>query len=106
MYPSLFGRLSQGFHRLTAAFDSNQARRRRKIAVPYIVFHALEMPDPLPGLGVQGQDGIGEKVVSEAVRAIEIGCGGARRSVNDAPLYIHGHPSPIVGRTYISPRVF
>ena len=41
--------------------------RRRKIAIPQIVMHALKMPDALAGVGVEREQAIGEEIVAEAV---------------------------------------
>ena len=38
--------------------------RRRKVAIPDVVAHALEMPDALAGVGVEREQGVGEEVVA------------------------------------------
>src|SRR5205085_4517601 len=57
----------------TAACDRYEIRRRRKIAVPEIVVHRLEMPQPFPGGGIEGNERVREQIRANARPAVEIG---------------------------------
>src|SRR5436305_1127630 len=68
--------------------------------------HSLEMPDAFTSISFEGDKTIGEQVVADAVAAIEIKSGGARRNVDDAALDIQGHTSPVIGGPTILPGIF
>src|SRR5271168_3566836 len=55
------------------------------------------MPEALAGSGVQGEQAIGEEVVTEAVRAIEVERGGSRGHVKDSAFEIERHAGPVIG---------
>src|SRR5580658_8554269 len=50
---ALLGRLRQGVHGFAVLLDGEERRLRGKIAIPDVVMHALEMPKPFPGIGVE-----------------------------------------------------
>ena len=51
--------------------------RRREVAVPNIVTYSLEVPDTLAGFGIKRDQRVSEKVVTDAIAAVEIECGGS-----------------------------
>ena len=105
IHPALFGCLGDGIHSLAVALHGDQAGRRRKIAVPQIVPDALEMPDSLAGCGVQGQQRVGEQIVSHAIGPIKVGGRRAGRNINDAALAVQRHAGPVVGGAGVSPGI-
>ena len=66
----------------------------------------LKVPDALAGIGVERQQRIGEQIVAEAVRAVEIGRRAAGGRVHDAALLVHRHARPVVRRPAVRPGVF
>src|SRR5262245_38525290 len=65
----------------------------------------LIMPAPLPGSGIQGNHGVGEKIVALAIPTVKVEC---RRSgsSNDKPaLFIHAEPTPNIGGAGCFPRI-
>src|SRR5260370_1212622 len=57
---TLLGGLRDGIDTFATALHGEQRGRRRKIAVPEIVLHALKMPDALAGFGVQRDQSVRE----------------------------------------------
>ena len=49
----VLGGLSHGIDHMAVVHDGYQTRRRRKVAIPQIVPHILEMPDTLPCFGIE-----------------------------------------------------
>ena len=93
---ALLAGLRDGFDFLTVALNVYEHRMRRKIAVPDVVMHRLEMPDALAGVRVEREQAIREEIVAEAVAAVEIECRRAGRHEHDAALHIDGHAGPVV----------
>lgn len=48
---------------LSAAANRHQDRRVRQIVIPDVVVDDLVVPEPLPGIRVQREDGIGEQIL-------------------------------------------
>src|SRR5882762_10805074 len=63
------------------------------------------MPDSLTRLRVQGKQTVGEEIVADAIGAVEIKCGGARRRIENSALGIERHPGPIVRGAAGLPRI-
>jgi len=57
------------------------------------------------GFGVQGEQGICEEIVTEAIGTVEIKSGGAGGSVENSALGIERHARPIVGGAAGFPRI-
>ena len=85
--------------------DGQQVGGRREVAVPDVVVHRLEMPDPLAGRRVEGEQGVGEEVGAHAVAAVEVGGGRAGGDEHQPPLVVHRHARPVVGGADAEPRV-
>ena len=85
--------------------NGEKHRGRREIAIPDIVMHALEMPQPLARFGVERDQAVGEEIVTDTIRTVKIESGGACRYVNDAALGIDSHTGPIVRGPSIFPGV-
>ncbi len=58
---------------------------------------ALEVPEALAGVGVEGEERVGEEIVADAIAAVEIHDGGAGWCVDDAVFGVEGHAGPVVG---------
>src|ERR1700751_1919817 len=59
--------------------------------------HSLEMPKTLAAAGVQRQQAVGEKIVTDAITTVEIKSGRAGGNVDDSANRIERHASPVVG---------
>jgi hypothetical protein len=94
---ALLGGLRDGVDGLAVAVDGEQCWRRGEVAVPDVVMDALEVPEALAGVGVEGEECVGEEVVADAIGAVEVTYRGACRDVDDAALGVDGHPCPVVG---------
>ena len=79
------------------ACQCDQVGRGRKIAVPQVVMHGLEMPQPLPRPGVEGKERIREEVGAEPRAAVEVGRRRSGRDVDNAATHVEGHAGPRVG---------
>jgi len=73
-------------------------RGRRKIPVPEIVMHGLEMPDPFPRVRVQRDQAIGVKIVAKAVAPIKIIGRRAGGDEDHAALLVNHHSRPGIRR--------
>ena len=58
--------------RAPVARHRDERRRRGEVAVPEVVLHRLEMPDALARPRVEREQRVGEQVVADAVRAVEV----------------------------------
>ena len=76
----------------------------RRVVVPDVVMHLLEVPAVLAGLRVDRDDRDAEEVVAGAHGAVEIGARVARREVDEPELGIDGRRLPD-GRAAVLPRV-
>ena len=77
--------------------DVHHHRRRRLIGIPQVVMHGLEVPLVLPGLHIDGHDGIRKQVGAGTIAAPVVGRRTADRHVEDAALLIEGLiPAPVV----------
>ena len=86
-------------HRLDApavTHHIDQVRRGGKVVVPESVVHGLEVPDPLPGSGVQAHEAFGEQVVAGTMAAVEVVGRRAERQVDVARLLVNRHERPDV----------
>ncbi len=102
---SRLGRLRERVDGLSMTYHGDERRRRRKVHVPEVVPHALEMPDTLSRTRVEREDRVRKKIVAEPIGAIEIEGRGARASEDHAELVIHGQSGPDVGATRNLPRI-
>jgi len=103
--PSLFGGLRDRVNHLAVVFHGHERRGRGKVAIPHVVFHGLEMPDPFTGLGIQSKHAICEEIVSQAIGAIEIACSRTGRGVHNSALLVHRHARPIIRRAAVGPGI-
>ena len=85
--------------------DVHQVGMGRKVVVPQAVMHRLEVPDPLPGLDVGGDDRLREQVVAGPVHAVVVVGGGAGRQIHVAQLVVAGQHRPDVGVARVPPRL-
>ena len=70
--------------------------RGREIAVPEVVVHGLEMPQPFPGRRIECDERVREQVGAGAGATIEVRCRRTRGDEHDAPPLIDRHPRPRV----------
>ncbi len=89
--------LRNGVDLLAVARHGDEARCGREIQIPDIVFDPLKMPDALTGSRIQRQHAVGEQIVADAVRAIEIERRGAGGCEDHPELGIDAEPRPGVG---------
>src|SRR5260221_2718844 len=102
---ALLAGLRDGIDPLSVAGNGDEARGGGEIAVPEVVPHGLEMPDPVSSGGVEGEERVREEVVAEAIGSVEIRGRGSRRHVDDPPRLVHGHARPVVGAAAVRPGV-
>ncbi len=86
--------------------DGDEVRGGREIAIPKVVVDRLKMPYALAGRSIQGQQGIGEKVVAFAIGSVEIEGGGTGGNEDQAALFVEAHAGPVIGAADVLPRVF
>src|SRR5713101_1687967 len=55
------------------------------------------MPETFAGAGIEGEQAVGEEVVTDAIGAIKIKSGGTSGNVDDSSNRIERHSGPIVG---------
>lgn len=67
--------LGHGFDGATAAADRHKTRGRWRIAIPEIVMHELEMPEPLTRRGVECKQRVREEIVTDPIGSVEISRG-------------------------------
>ena len=97
--------LRDGLDALAVARHGHERGRGGKVPIPQVVADGLEMPESLARAGIECEQGVGEQVVTDAVRAVEVRRGGARRGEDDPALLIHGDARPCVGASRDLPRV-
>src|ERR1700751_2168326 len=66
---------------------------------------SLEVPQPLARPGIQSKQGVREKIVTHPIRSIKIKHRRTGRNIDDAPLLIERHASPVVCRPCGFPRI-
>ena len=74
-----------------------QHGRGWEVAVLHIMMHALEVPQPLAGLGIQRQQTVGEQIAAHPVRAIKVVHRRAGGRKDNAALLVNHHAGPVVG---------
>jgi hypothetical protein len=52
--------------------DGDQLRRGSKVGVAEIVLNRLEVPEALPGAGIEGNEAVPEKVVPGTIGTVEV----------------------------------
>ena len=77
--------------------DVRQDRRARQIVVPELVVRELEVPAPLAGPDVQGDEAVGEQVVARPMAAVEVVGRRLRRHVDQAERLVGRHLPPGAG---------
>ena len=82
--PTGLAGLGQGLALAALEIHIEQDHRVRRIVVPDIVVHLLEMPTVFAGVSINGYDGRGEQVVAGADGAVVIRAGVAGRKVDQA----------------------
>ena len=93
---ALLRRLRDGVDALAIAVEAEERRWRGKVAIPDVVVHALEMPDALACVRVEGKQRVGVEVVADAVAAVEVHDCRSGRRIEDAALRIENHAGPII----------
>jgi hypothetical protein len=88
------GRDGDGVDRLALSLELDEGWRRRIVPVPEVVFEHLIVPLQLAGASIDRDETIGEQVVAETVRAVEVGCRGACRCKQQGALFVQGHAAP------------
>ena len=102
---TLLGNLRQRVDRLAVPLHGKQRRLRRKVAVPYVVMHALKMPKPLARTRIQRQQRVGIEIVAQAVASVKVHHGRTRGHVHNAVRRIQSHACPVVRCARRQPRV-
>ena len=69
---ALLGGLRHRVHTMAIAIYCDERRRRREVAVPDVMMHTLKVPKALPGFCIERKQGVGEKIVANAIRTVEI----------------------------------
>ena len=85
--------------------NRHERRRRREVAIPDVVLHALEVPHAFTGCRAEAEDGVREQVVAVPVAAVEIVGGGSRRGEDETALLVEGDAGPGVGAAGVFPGV-
>src|SRR3954463_2985657 len=67
--------------------------------------HSLEMPNALARSGIQREQGVGKKICSDSIAAIEVGRRRTGRDVNDSASDIDAHARPRIRSARRFPRV-
>src|SRR6202012_3350413 len=67
------------------------------ITVPYVVMHSLVMPDPATGSGIQCDNAIGKKIVTDPAAAVEVETGRSDGREKHAFILIQAEAGPTVG---------
>src|SRR5579871_4346950 len=67
---TLLARLNDCIDRLAIMLQCDKNRRGGKIAVPKIVTHPLKVPDSLSGFGIEGNQAIGEQIITDTVCSV------------------------------------
>ncbi len=93
-HPAVFGDLRQSIDHAPVLPDLDQSGSGGQIAIPDIVPHELEMPHALAGFRIQSEQTIGEQVIAQAVRAVEIECSGTGWHKDQPGFRIERHPGP------------
>src|ERR1700722_12723699 len=65
----------------------------------------LKMPDSFAGGRIEGEERVGEQVVSRPVVAVEIGSCRSGGRKNNSAFFIHRHAGPVIRGAGISPGV-
>ncbi len=102
--PAGLARLGEALALLAVDLDVEQHDRARRVVVPDVVVHLLEVPAVLAGLRVERHDRRGEEVVALAPRAVQVGGGVAGREVDQPELRVDGRRLPH-RRAPVRPRV-
>src|SRR5690606_1635046 len=107
---ALLARLRDDVDLAAVAADGEQLRRLWEIEVPEIVMNRLEVPEPLTGPGIEGENAVAEQIVAVAIRTVEVVARGARRHEHDAALDVDGRLAPVVHaaesvRGVVRPRI-
>ena len=102
---ALFGDLGDRIDLLSVSFYGNQIGRSRDVAIPHIMMHELIMPDPFAGVGIERQKAIGEEIVTLAIAAVKVKSCGPCGHVDDLPLPVDAHATPVVGTAHIRIQV-
>ena len=102
---TLLADLRERLDRPAVDLDVDESRRGREVVVPDPVVDRLEVPDPLPGLGVDGDDALGEEVVAEAMAAVVVAGRRAGRQIDVAELVVGAQRRPDVGVARVAPRL-
>ena len=79
--------------------------RAGKVPVPDVVMDDLEVPQPVAGVDVHGDDGVREEVVAVPVAAVVVVGRHLGRQVDDAELEIRADLPPDSGVAGVAPRV-
>ena len=74
--------------------EVGEDRRHDAVVVPDVVVDRLEVPAPLAGLGVDGDEAVGEEVVAAAGGAVSARVGVAERPVDEAEFGVDGRVDP------------
>ena len=82
--------------------DGQELGRGRVVVVPDVVVDHLEMPEPLAGAGVEGEQAVAEEVGALPVGAVEVVFRTGGREVDDAALFVDRE----LAQTLAPPTVF
>ena len=99
------GDLRDGVDFATVARHGDQCRRGGEVPVPQVVLYRLEMPETLSGFRIEREQRVGEQIVPDTVRAVEVECRRAGGGEHDAALLIDGDARPGVRATGDLPRI-
>ncbi len=102
---SALGDLGHGVDDAPVAPDADEGRRRGQVAVPKVMPHELEVPQPLPGGGIECDQAVGEQIVPVPVGPVKVVGRGSGGREDDAPLLVQGEAAPCVRTADVLPRV-
>src|SRR5206468_3317109 len=102
-YESALGNLCDRVDARGMPRHRDEIGRGREIAVPEVVVHGLEMPQPLPGRRIECDERVREQVGAGAGATIEVRRRRTRGDEHDAPPLIDRHPRPRVGAARRAP---
>ena len=93
---ALLRRLDHCVERPAILRHADQRRLRGQIVVPDVVVHRLEMPDALPGRGIECEHAVSKQIGPDAVAPVEVERRRADARENDAALHVEAHAGPVV----------
>ena len=88
--------VSDRVHAPAVVPHGHELRRGDVVEVPQVVMHRLEVPEPLAGARVEREEAVGEEILADAIRAVEVVVRRSGRDVDDAAFFVDRHRAPVV----------